>query len=311
MRALRVLLLIALFGALTAGLVMFLPRSQANQARLEWVATAQQFGPVGYRDPAGAVSPDGRWIAYSEGRFLRVRPIGGGPSLDLPAGPAQIRYLAWRPDSRAVATDGDPALGLVLYDLATLTRRALFSAPLTALRQPAWSPDGKTIVALANAREGNELWRYPVSPDQPTIDGSRGERVRSLPGVASFPAWTPAGEVACVIAADGRSRVTIPCGETPLRTTPDRDAYGPIAFSPDGAPGDVGLAGDAGAVDLWAAPVSGRRARRLTSFARDAYGASVAADGAVLVKVQSYRTAVAVADANGGPASALATFQSE
>ena len=26
----------------------------------------------GYRDPAGAISPDGRWIAYSEGRFLRA-----------------------------------------------------------------------------------------------------------------------------------------------------------------------------------------------------------------------------------------------
>mgnify|MGYP003694300815 CR=1 FL=1 len=54
-----------------------------------------------------------------------------------------------------------------------------------------------------------------------------------------------------------------------------------------------------------------RRARRLTSFARDAYGPSVAADGSVVFKVQSYRTAVAIVAAGGGPTTPLSTFQSE
>ena len=310
--ALRSVLLFVLFVAVGSGLVLFLPRSQGDQTRLAWVATAHQFGPVGYRDPAGAISPDGKWIAYSEGRFLRVKPVDGGPILDLPPGPAQIRYLTWRPDSRAIATDGDPALGgHVVYDIVARTRSALFSAPLSVVRQPVWSPDGKTIAALVNMREGNELWRYPASPDRIMIDSSRGERVRSLPGLASSPAWTPGGEIACVITAQGRSRITIPCGETPLRTRPDVDAYGPIAFSPDGATVYVALVTDRGTVDLWAAPLTGRRGRRLTSFARDSYGASVAADGTVLFKTQSYRTAVAIADAEGGPASPLTTFQSE
>ena len=77
-----------------------------NQSRLTWLADAHQFGPVGYRDPVGAISPDGRWIAYSEGRFLRVHPTGGGPIINLPPGDAQIRHLAWAADSRRILANG-------------------------------------------------------------------------------------------------------------------------------------------------------------------------------------------------------------
>ncbi len=56
---------------------------------------------------------------------------------------------------------------------------------------------------------------------------------------------------------------------------------------------------------------AGGRARRLTSFARDTYAPSVAANGTLLFRVQSYRTVVAVAPAEGGASVPLATFQSE
>src|SRR5476651_2298788 len=103
----RPLILSAVF--LAAGLALWFAPLRApdgDTARLTWVADAHQFGPVGYRDPAGALSPDGQWIAYSEGRFLRVRPAGGGPSVDLPPGEAQIRNLVWSPDNRTILTDG-------------------------------------------------------------------------------------------------------------------------------------------------------------------------------------------------------------
>ena len=71
----------------TALAVVFAWRRRAlslpDGSTLTWIADAHQLGPVGYRDPAGAISPDGKWIAYSEGRFLRVRPIAGGPAIDL------------------------------------------------------------------------------------------------------------------------------------------------------------------------------------------------------------------------------------
>ena len=105
--------------------------------------------------------------------------------------------------------------------------------------------------------------------------------------------------------------MTIPCGGPAVRTDPDRDAYGPIAFAPDGKTVYVALANADGYVDLWAAPTSGGRARRLTAFSRDTYAPSVTAGGVVLFKVQSYRTSVAVAPAGGGPSLSIAAFQSE
>ena len=105
--------------------------------------------------------------------------------------------------------------------------------------------------------------------------------------------------------------MTIPCGGAAVRTDPDLDVYGPIAFAPDGRTMYVSFANGSGFVDLWAAPSSGGRARRLTSFSRDTYAPSVAADGTVLFRVQSYRTVVAAAPAEGGATRPLATFQSE
>jgi len=64
-------------------------------------------------------------------------------------------------------------------------------------------------------------------------------------------------------------------------------------------------------VDLWSVAAAGGTAQRLTSFSRDTYAPSVAADGTVLFKVQSYRTVVARAAADGGPTDLLASFRSE
>jgi Tol biopolymer transport system component len=168
------------------------------------------------------------------------------------------------------------------------------------LRQLAWSPDGLSIAAVAN---GDELRILSLS----------GALVRAQKNAhrIAFPAWTHAGEVACVATIDGRSRVTIPCGGAAVRTDPDLDVYGPIAFAPDGRTMYVSFANSSGFVDLWAAPSGGGRARRLTSFARDTYAPSVATDGTVLFRVQSYRTVVAAVPAGGGATRPLATFQSE
>ncbi len=274
-----------------------------DSSRLVWVATAHQRGPVSYRDPAGAISPDGRLIAYSEGRFLRVRPVGGGPAMELPPADAQIRHLAWRPDSRAVLTDGNPARAggvWAIYDIAERTRRPV---DIGEMRQPAWSPDGRRIAGVVNGSEGQELRIV-------SFDG-RAPESHHVSAAIAYPAWTPSGDVACVATTDGRSRVTIPCGEHPLRLDPDVDAYGPIAFSPNGDFVYAGLPNRGGTLDLWSASTRTGRARQLTSFSRDSYAPSVAADGAVLFKLQSYRTVVSVVPADGGAVSPLATFQSE
>jgi Tol biopolymer transport system component len=301
--AVRTLVLLTLVAAAGATAYWTSRSPQADTSRLSWVATARQLGPVGYRDPAGALSPDGRWIAYSEGRFLRVRSVDGGPAVDFPPGEAQIRYIAWSPDSRTILSDGNQTqTSWAAYDRVAGTRRGLWDSQerLPDLRQLAWSPDGQSIAAVAN---GDEL----------RVLSAAGAVLRTQKSAhrIGFPTWTPAGEVACVATVDGRSRVTIPCDGAAIRTDPDLDVYGPIAFAPDGRTIYVAFANGAGFVDLWAAPTAGGRARRLTSFTRDTYAPSVAADGTVLFRVQSYRTVVADAPAEGGATQPLATFQSE
>jgi Tol biopolymer transport system component len=308
----RVAALLVLAAAGAAAFLFARPRADAPDThRLAWVADAHQLGPVGYRDPAGAISADGKWIAYSEGRFLRVRAIDGGPFVDLPPGEAQIRTIAWSPDDHTILTDGFQTQGgWGLYDRADGTRRPLWSGRdplkggnLADLRQPSWSADGRFIAGIVNGRDGQDLWTIAA-------DGSSAESHRIRSRIA-FPAWTPRGELACVTTVDGRARVAIPCGGPPVKTDPDLDVYGPIAFSPDSQIVYVGLANLTGTLDLWAAPRGGGRARRLTSFARDTYAPTVSGDGSVLFKVQSYRTAVAITDATGGMTRPLASFQSE
>lgn len=319
----RTVILLALVAGAVATIAVARRRDppDAAAASLTWIADAHQLGPVGYRDPAGAISPDGQSIAYSEGRFLRVRPVGGGPSAPLPPNDAQIRNLTWSPDSRKIVTDGyQTSGGWAIYDLARGTREALWSEhdPLSArldgsgpatsakvsdLRQLTWSRNGRFFAGIVNGKEGQELWTV-------SVDGAVAEARRVNRRIA-FPAWTPRGEIACIATIDGRPRLTNPCGGAVIRIDPDLDVYGPFAFTLDGSTIYASLAGASGTVDLWAIPAGGGTARRLTTFSRDSYAPSLAADRSVIFKVQSYRTVVAVADAAGGPARPLATFQSE
>lgn len=64
-------------------------------------------------------------------------------------------------------------------------------------------------------------------------------------------------------------------------------------------------------VELWSADPAQTRAHRLTSFTRDAYAPSIAADGTAILKVQSYRTFLADVPSTGGTTRQLTTFQSE
>jgi len=258
-------------------------------------------------------------MAYAEGRFLRVAPVGGGPIVDLPPQEAQIRNLSWRADSRAILADGyRGASGWAVYDIAARSRSGLWegrdepsaiiddvraTARAAEWRQAAWSPDGRSIAGIVNGRDGQELWIAAA-------DGASARASRLTHRTTSL-AWTPGGDIACLSIVDGRSRITMPCDAAAVRIDGDLDVFGPLAFAPDGGTVYAGVPNTGGTLDLWAIAIRGGRARRLTSFSRDTYAPSVAADGAVVFKVQSYRTVVAVAPATGGPVAPLAAFQSE
>jgi Tol biopolymer transport system component len=321
MSSMRALVLLVLVAALI-GLVWARPTPVATPElppRLGYVATARQLGVVGYRDPVGAISPNGRSIAYSEGRDIRIVPLAGGSPASLARGEGQIRHLAWIDDTELVAEDTGAGNRWWKYSLGSTDARAPLWPALAELgagqaegrvavrandlRQLAVSADGRWIAGLAASKEGPELWRI-------SRDGSQALHTR-LQGRPSWPTFTPSGEVACITTAEGRPRISLPCGEASLQTDPAVDAVGPVAFSPDAATIYFASPGEQGMVDLWSVERSTRRARRLTSFKRDTYAPSVAADGTVLFKLQSYRTFVADVAAGGGPTRQLATFQSE
>lgn len=320
----RVLLVVGSLGLLA---LAFWWRGSTSPAadempHLTYVATAHQLGVVGYRDPVGVIDPSGSHIAYTEGRRLRVAPVQGGMSLVTPEAEGQIRHLAWMGTTGEVIVDGieagkrwwvfTPGIGRKrplwegreAFEATSASPEDRGHVEINALRQLAVSPDGRWVAALANGSEGAELWRI-------AIDGSRAEKQR-ITGAPSAPTWSSASEIACIVTRDGRPRLTMPCGGEGLVFSPDVDVVGPIAFAPTGS--SLYFAspnGGAGTVDLWTADRTTHRARPLTSFGRDSYAPSVASDGTVLFKTQSYRTHVAEIDLDSGQARQLTAFQAE
>jgi Tol biopolymer transport system component len=320
---LRVFLLVALFVAALAA--MYWSRAATSAADDAWrhmyVTTAAQQGVVGYRDPVGAVSPDGSRVAFAEGRRLFEMPVDGGARVELAMADGQIRHLA--SDGRGAWIFEDATSSIRWWLAATGTpKRPLFGERqeieaggtppvrrrVSDLRQLAASNDGQWLAAVATTSAGAELWRVAA-------DGSNAQLTR-LAGRVAWPAWAPDGEIACtVIPADAAApatwRVSMPCGQSPLAFEPDREVIGPLGFSPTTRAMFFASPNAAGFVDLWEADPTRRTARRVSSFGRDSYAPSVTNDGRVLFKTQTYRTAVAEIDLSTRRFQQLSTLQAE
>ncbi len=280
------------------------------QPRMQYVTVAHQLGPVNYRDPLGAISPSGEWLAYSVAQHLYIQRIAGGVTKELPESRAIIRHIAWLPDNRTIAIDSpEPGARWWLYDIEKSARRPLWNGnperpfKIESLDQLAWSPDGKSVAAVERMPGGGSvLWTLAV-------DGTSGTPVAQSDAILTFPAWSPDGRIACLALANGSQKLSFPCGGNNVLA--DQEAYGPIAFSSDGRSLYFGAPNSSGTLDLWSRPVAGGPATRLTVFSRDTYAPSAAKDGLVLFKQQDYRTFIASAPSGGGATTELTTFQSE
>ena len=167
LKTILLLIAIAAAGAVYRGL--------AAPLKLQYVTTAHQAGPVGFRDPIGAVSPDGVWLAYISNRHLFLHRIEGSSTVELLPADNTKSAVTWFPDSAHLAVQEVPfAQGpqWFRYDVATGKREPLNSPPAAASQNvrpstvaekvwgaTAYSPDRQTFYySVANAKGTLDLW---------------------------------------------------------------------------------------------------------------------------------------------------------
>jgi hypothetical protein len=191
---------------------------------VKWTLTAKHA----VHRPAWSTA-DGFAVAYLEGRALKVVAGNGDPTTNrvLRRDTAPVTP-AWRPHSDRVLTYATAAGALVTLD--TVTGDVISRSPATAPLQPpisiAWSPNGRTLVAL---------WSHSVS----ILD--RAGHVRDtieLPRVARELAVHPSGKRAAVVAGRGAEGGVIEVrlaggGGRAMRELFQGSVDG-IAWSPDG-----------------------------------------------------------------------------
>jgi Tol biopolymer transport system component len=203
-----------------------------------------------YEDIAAVVSPNGKKVAFIRKFLSRARVyevgIGGrhevavGPALPPPAQWGCNPSLAWQPGTNQLAVGACGANGGKLW-IVTPTKTTLVS---NAGVEPAWSPDGRVLIATApypkssttvyayNAT-GSPLWNAPRSfpwsarwsstnllavPGRTglSVYNESGQQISEIPGpVYGGPAWSRNGKLIAVI-ADSRLTVKAPSGEGAL-----------------------------------------------------------------------------------------------
>ena len=293
---------------------------------LEYVATAHQFGPVGFRDPLGVVSPDGRWLAYAVDQHLYLQRVGGDVATELPPTNRYRTFLSWQPDSKHLVVEesaaGPGGNESIVYEIPGGSRVPLWSPgqlltgarqggalparldtiPASSLRQLAWSPDGRWIAGTVIGRPGGQLWVIGT-------DG-RGARVWHSDSILAFPSWTAdSRRLACTMRWGAKRRLSLPCGTTPRAAGPE--AYGPVAFSYDGASLYYATPNARGTLDLWSRSLKTGHQAQATTFARDTYTPSTTRNGRVLFKTQVFRAVIGMAPSGGGVTQPLTTFMAE
>jgi len=268
-------------------------------------------GPPHIYDPV--YSPDGKYIYASVGakNFLlwriRISPETGSPIGEpveiINTGSALARHLTVAPGGKRIAYSSlsmDNNIGSVMVSPRT-TEAAGEHMLLTQdtnrrKTSPSFSPDGKTIAySVWRMGAGGEIWLMDAD----------GRNQRQLTAeVAGLPNWLPGGgRVALVSKSESGLRLlTVDVRSGKQTTISDQNFNFSLGkLSPDGAQFAFNST-QGGAMNIWAAPVAGGPAKRLT-FDQELMGFPCWSRDGKLIAFQMKRgddTHVAVIPSGGG-----------
>jgi eukaryotic-like serine/threonine-protein kinase len=142
-----------------------------------------------------SLSPDGRLVAYERAGDIFIRPVAGGPAVNLtPDSPEHDGEPAFSPDGRSIAFSsrrdgGELHGGIWVVDVAGGPARRLSNAGFS----PAWSPDGRELLYATEHVRGSDRPTNRVRVSGLHLVDSWGvtRPVGSLDVVQ--PAWSPGG----------------------------------------------------------------------------------------------------------------------
>ncbi|MFK5889344.1 MAG: hypothetical protein QM486_01280 [Flavobacteriaceae bacterium] len=298
--------------------------SQNNTGALTFVTAVKQNGPVAYRDPIGLISPDGKLLATTNNNTLAVQPIGGGAKTNLKKQSAFILSVTWLPDSKHLATYqiGTNSHFWYVYNIETQEMKELWpdkqflklkyfigtyfqniKIPKSSVRDLTWSKDGQQVAGILNYNHQKYFVVF-------NADGTKGTAYTHFDNLESLTYNSKHYNFAGIITKNGIRKIDLDL-KNQNDTSLDINAYGRMAFSPNGTLLYYSKANAKGVLDLWQRNLTTQKEQKLTSFSRDSYAPSVSDNGKVLFKLQDYRTFIATASGDGGSTIPLTTFQSE
>jgi dipeptidyl aminopeptidase/acylaminoacyl peptidase len=186
-------------------------------------------------DEAPQWSPDGKWLAYTQGDQVYVLPAGGGVPHKITGYAASASGPAWLPDSQrlvvSLITEQRPCLALV-DRLGQSLQRLTHAAGDD--RDPRPSPDGKKL-AYVHAPD-DDLRRLDLF--LLNLESGRSQRLVGTAGQKQWnPRWSPDGTWIAFLSQDsGFNEIWLVCSDgTGLHRLADLGCdAGWLAWSPDG-----------------------------------------------------------------------------
>jgi len=117
-----------------------------------------------------AYAPDGKTLAYTDYKTVKLRDLASGQERSLRGEHASVvRTLAFSRDGRLLASgggwDGGAATEVKLWDVASGEERAHFTGQTPQIESVAFAPDGRSLASASGGQSGDEgqVWLWDLA----------------------------------------------------------------------------------------------------------------------------------------------------